>query len=633
MSCSRAAVLLALSLNPFLALAQTLSAPGQPTRSGKTPNTFDVIGSSLVSAQQIFLAGNNKVYFVDKVENNPSKINGHPAWASDWSLSDDKQRPMDIVTNSFCAGGNVMADGTWLNVGGNQAVKENGDAAESQTGGGVYDDPDGRNSIRTLKPCDSGTCDWKIAGAMTTRRWYPTLETLATGDVIILGGCQYGGYVNAASQDNPTVEFYPSRGNPKTSEILATTLPVNLYPLTWLLPSGQLLVQSNWKTVLMDPTSLDEKPLADMVDAVRTYPASAATAMLPLTPANNWTATVIFCGGTNLQSDEWVPAERVIINLPTETSCVRITPDVSPDYEQDDPMLEGRSMVNFIFMPDGKLFLVNGATTGTAGYGLQDWVKGMSYADGPRLTPAIYDPNAAPGSRWNRDGLPASTIPRMYHSSATLLPDGAIFISGSNPNSDFRANNTNYPYPTEYRTELFYPWYYSKRRPQPNGLLQTLSYGGDPFNVYLSADDLSNNVENLNNTKVVIIRTGFSTHNINMGQRFLQLDSTFTGYKNNTGVLHVSQLPPNPNILAPGPAHIFVTVNGVPSVGMQVMIGSGKVEKQVPKPIGSLPDSVLVVDASSSSSSHGNSAQSTRSTSITSLFSFGLLALLSSRLL
>ena len=53
MSCSRAAVLLALSLNPFLALAQTLSAPGQPTRSGKTANTFEVIGSSLVSAQQV----------------------------------------------------------------------------------------------------------------------------------------------------------------------------------------------------------------------------------------------------------------------------------------------------------------------------------------------------------------------------------------------------------------------------------------------------------------------------------------------------------------------------------------------------------------------------------------------------
>ena len=30
---------------------------------------------------------------------------------------------MDIVTNTFCAGGNMLGDGTWINVGGNQPVK------------------------------------------------------------------------------------------------------------------------------------------------------------------------------------------------------------------------------------------------------------------------------------------------------------------------------------------------------------------------------------------------------------------------------------------------------------------------------------------------------------------------------
>ena len=42
------------------------------------------------------------------------------------------------------------------------------------------------------------------------------------------------------------------------------------------------------------------------------------------------------------------------------------------------------------------------------------------------LTPAIYDPDAAQGSRWSTAGLSASTVPRMYHSSATLLPDGEV---------------------------------------------------------------------------------------------------------------------------------------------------------------------------------------------------------------
>ena len=53
---------------------------------------------------------------------------------------------MDIVTNSFCAGGTVLGNGTWLNVGGNQAVKQGGDPADSQNGGGIYDDPDGGKS-------------------------------------------------------------------------------------------------------------------------------------------------------------------------------------------------------------------------------------------------------------------------------------------------------------------------------------------------------------------------------------------------------------------------------------------------------------------------------------------------------
>ena len=61
---------------------------------------------------------------------------------------------------------------------------------------------------------------------------------------------------------------------------------------------------------------------------------------------------------------------------------------------------------------------------GTAGYGNDTWAIGHSYADKPVLTPAIYNPAAPAGSRWSRNGYSASTVPRMYHSTATLLPDG-----------------------------------------------------------------------------------------------------------------------------------------------------------------------------------------------------------------
>jgi hypothetical protein len=116
-----------------------------------------------------------------------------------------------------------------------------------------------------------------------------------------IGGCTNGGYVNDVGQNEPTYEYFPPQGQPIFSPILERTLPANLYPLTWLLPSGLLFIQSNWETVLLDYHTHEETPLDDIPDAVRTYPASAATIMMPLTPANNWTATILFCGGSNVQ--------------------------------------------------------------------------------------------------------------------------------------------------------------------------------------------------------------------------------------------------------------------------------------------------------------------------------------------
>lgn len=42
-----------------------------------------------------------------------------------------------------------------------------------------------------------------------------------------------------------------------------------------------------------------------------------------------------------------------------------------------------------------------------------------------------------------------------------------------------------------------------------------LTYGGDYFNVSLSSSDVGNKT-NLENTKVVVIRVGYSTHAMNM---------------------------------------------------------------------------------------------------------------------
>ena len=94
---------------------------------------------SICSAQQIFLGQSNKVYIVDKTENNPVSVAGHPAWATEYDYSTNTFRTMDVTTNSFCAGGNVLGNGTWLNVGGNQPVG-----------------PGGLNLIQNQNPYDNG---------------------------------------------------------------------------------------------------------------------------------------------------------------------------------------------------------------------------------------------------------------------------------------------------------------------------------------------------------------------------------------------------------------------------------------------------------------------------------------------
>jgi hypothetical protein len=156
----------------------------------------------------------------------------------------------------------------------------------------------------------------------------------------------------------------------------------------------------------------------------------------------------------------------------------------------------------------------------------------------------------------------------MYHSTATLLPDGklstlhelinrnltffflgSVLVSGSNPHPDYSPNKK---YPTEYRVERFYPLYYNKRRPEPSGVPTQISYGGSYFELHLSSDDLFGNIGNVNTVKVVLMKTGFSTHAINFGMRMAELDRTFTDNGDGTVTLHVSQAPPNPAILPPG---------------------------------------------------------------------------------
>ncbi|KXN86977.1 Galactose oxidase [Leucoagaricus sp. SymC.cos] len=625
LSLSRSFVALRLALFLSLAVSSSLSA---------NAGSFADGGDMQVSAMMMLVGNEEKVYILDKAEGNAATIKGHPAWGSVWDMNTHQVELMDVRSNVFCASGMHLPNGSWVTFGGNNAVGKGGNTGTNPDGSAlewdpVYQDFDGAKAIRILNPCTSADnmqspeCSWfddATVLSMYNRRWYSAAEALQDGSVIIIGGFVNGGYINRnypntdpvteGGAADPTYEFYPRRPDPpKQFDFLVQTSGLNAYAHTFLMPSGKLFVQANVSTTLWDYNANVMNPLPNMPgNVVRVYPASGAVAMLPLTPANNYTPTIIFCGGSDMPDEDWgdygFPAINTW-NYPASQDCQRITPEPQdgsqPNYVKDDNMLEGRTMGQFIILPNGKLLVVNGGLNGTAGYSqktgqtptFDQMPFGESLASGPVGTPAIYDPNADPGHRWSNQGFETSPIPRLYHSSAMLLPDASVLIAGSNPNVDVNLTTI---FPTTYKAEIFYPPYFSaKTRPVPSGVPKNISYGGDSFDITVPSSSytgLANDAAD--NTKVVLLRGGFTTHAMNMGQRYLQLNNTYTVNKDGSIVLHVAQAPPNPYIFQPGPAFIYVVIDGIPSNGTYVIVGSGQIGQQPLAGASSLPDNVRV---------------------------------------
>jgi hypothetical protein len=249
---------------------------------------------------------------------------------------------------------------------------------------------------------------------------------------------------------------------------------------------------------------------------------------------------------------------------------------------------------------------------------------GESLASGPVLTPAIYDPDAPQGSRWSRAGLNASKIPRLYHSSAILLPDGSVLIAGSNPNIDVNLTTV---YPTTYTAEIFYPSYFNATtRPAPIGIPKTLCYGGPYFDILVPVSSYTGSPNDAaDSATVVIVRPGFTTHAMNMGQRLMQLNSTYTVNSNGSITLHVSQLPPNPNLFQPGPALMFVNILGVPSKGGYLLVGNGKIGPQPTQSVAQLPTNSHMPSATGPATSTGTTAGPTQPVETISANAIGII--------
>ena len=433
-------------------------------------------GSTGVHAMQLTIISATHALIVDKVEHNPLTTSGHPAWAALYNIDTHAVKPLNMQSNSFCAGGTFLSNGTLVNVGGNPVLEHNTSSAD-------FGDLDGLQAVRLFHPCDTSDptdCDIYENHArirMASPRWYNTVLRIQDGSAMIIGGSKKGGWINNASTNNPTVEYYPpksihaSRGLPIHIPFLVDTLSSNLFPIAFVLPDGRVFMAANQDATIYDWQTNTEERLPTIPNGVRvTYPMTGTGLLLPLSRSNGYTPEILLCGGSTV--DDKKAGYEISSQDPASAQCSRIVLNpigIAAGWEIEQ-MPQARTMADAVLLPTGEIMIVNGAATGISGYGNVRKQVGTSNADNPVFTPVLYDPVAPSGRRFLSAGMPTSQIPRLYHSVATLTPNGDIMIAGSNPNLD----RSEVEYGTEYRVEWLKPPYMSMNRPQILGVTEQL---------------------------------------------------------------------------------------------------------------------------------------------------------------
>ncbi|CAK9877898.1 unnamed protein product [Sphagnum jensenii] len=431
-------------------------------------------------------------------------------------------RPLFIQTDTWCSSGQFDADGTLV-----------------QTGG----DNDGFSKIRTFSPCAAdGDCDWvETTTPLQNGRWYATNQRLPDGTQIVVGG-----------RSTSTLEYVPANGAPVFLDLISNTNDAqndNLYPYVHLLPNNQLFIFANRDSILFDwPTNSVVGNLPTIPGEPRNYPSAGSSAMLPLSGFNGWTdPEILVCGGSTYGAFLNVAAE-----LPASISCGRIAPlSATPAWAMEDMPLR-RNMGDMVLLPDRTVLILNGAANGAQGWG---------NAQNPVLTPVLYTPTAAVGTRFQ--SLTATQIPRVYHSTANLLPDGRVLVAGSNTHQFYTLTGD---LPTELRIEAFSPPYLSGTQPSINNPPSTFPYG--------STYDFSISGGNPDLIEINMLSAPYATHSFSQGQRLLQLQTTVP-VEDFFGAYTVTATAPPSAVIAPSAYYmLFAVSQGIPSQASWVQVGS-----------------------------------------------------------
>ncbi|CEG66894.1 hypothetical protein RMATCC62417_03394 [Rhizopus microsporus] len=496
-------------------------------------------GRTGVAAMHAVLLNEKTILIIDKAEWNEAQFDsGQSAFSVQYDLDTNTYRPLPLETNTFCSAGGFLKNGSFISTGGGEKRGRNWKAEP------------GWQSIRHFTPCTDNSCWWNEykTGKMTENRWYPTVEQLPEGDLFIIGGSIKGAAVNRKEINVPSYEFWPPRPEGEVPfAFLNETMPYNLYPFVFVLPDGNLFIFANKKSIIYNYKEQKVvKRLPDIPGVPRSYPLTGGAVLLPLDPKNDYKPEILICGGS----------ERMKNTAKADKTCGRINlGDENPKWEMD-TFVYPRLMPDGVIMADGNVLWVNGCQRGWAGY------NGRNHD--PTFDPLIYTPTADKKDRWTK-GLANTDIARMYHSVALTLPDGRVWIAGSN-NVD--PPDIHAEYPTEFRVEYFSPPYLFKypTRPRISHVPRVVTYD-QTFKVLLNLEGLASK-DAADKIRVGLLRPGFSTHSMHMSQRYV-----FLNHKVSEDLQSIEiTAPPHAAIFPPGAGFLYVIYDGLPSVGSEIFV-------------------------------------------------------------
>ncbi len=406
----------------------------------------------------------------------------------------------DDLKDIFCAGQTVLADGRVLIVGGHECNL-----------------PDWLGQANAYI-FDPETYQWTFLPTMEYRRWYPTATALPDGRALVIGGGDRD-FTSGSYSRFPEV-FDPQTNTWTTITSGNQTIPN--YSFVFVLPDGNVLV-----------AGADESPMATYTLDVATQTWSVVDPIV----LDAYSAVMYAPGKVMKAGSSYVTGDQAAwFGVPSAaTTYVLDMTQGSPTWQQSADMAYPRSHLNLTILPDGNVLATGGS----------------SDKSGERDQYAVL-----PAEMWSPVTQTWTTMasmqtPRMYHSTALLMPDGRILSAGGGRDE---------PYPTNYLNAEIYspPYLFQGARPTISAAPTTLAYGSNFVVQTPDAADIAS---------VSLIRNGSVTHGVNMDQRFVPLTFTQT-----TGGLNV-EAPADANLAPPGYYMLFiVNSDGVPSIAPFVQL-------------------------------------------------------------